>query len=184
MDTRSDQEIAEAVCLGDKDLFGVLIDRYEEKITRYIRRFTQSKEDMEDIVQVVFIKAFTHLKSFDTTQSFNAWIYRIAHNESVNLLKKRGNEKVAFIDFDTFFPHPFAKEEADKESMDKELKTILDTSLNKLSSKYREVLILYYYDELSYQEIANILHIPTSTVGVRIRRAKEQLKEHLDTVTP
>lgn len=178
MDTRTDQDIAKEVCLGNKELFGVLIDRYEDKMRRYIRRFTQVNDDIEDLVQVVFIKAFTHLQSFDTSLSFNAWIYRIAHNESVNYLKKRGNEKVSFIDFDTFFPHPFAKEDTMKDSLDKEIKAHLDTTLSQIPSKYREVLTLYYFDELSYQEIADILHIPTSTVGVRIRRGKEHFKKH------
>jgi RNA polymerase sigma-70 factor (ECF subfamily) len=97
----------------------------------------------------------------------------------VNYLKKRGGEKVSFIDFDTFFPHPFATETADKDTLDNEAKVALDKCLQKISPKYREVLILYYYEELSYQEIADILHIPTSTVGVRIRRGKESLQKEL-----
>ena len=164
---------------GDSERFGVLIDRYEEKLTRYVKRFTQHPDDVDDIVQVVFIKAFVNLKSFDTTRSFNSWIYRIAHNESVTYLKKRGNEKVSFIDFDIFLPHPFAKEEADDRTLKREMKELLDTSLSKISPKYREVLVLYYYDELSYQEIADVLHVPTSTIGVRIRRGKEALEKML-----
>jgi RNA polymerase sigma-70 factor (ECF subfamily) len=140
-----------------------------------VRRFTQHADDVADIVQTIFIKAYTHLQSFDQSRSFNSWVYRIAHNESVNYLKKRGGEKVSFMDFDTFFPHPFASETADKATLDEEAKQTLEKSLQNISPKYREVLILYYYDELSYQEIADILRIPTSTVGVRIRRGKESL---------
>ena len=99
----SDEKIVRQVIQGDKDLFGELIDRYEAKLTRYVMRFTQHTEDVSDIIQVVFIKAYTNLQSFDTGRSFNSWIYRIAHNESVTHLKKRGGEKVSFIDFDTFF---------------------------------------------------------------------------------
>jgi RNA polymerase sigma-70 factor (ECF subfamily) len=175
----SDEMIAKQVCQGDKELFGELIDRYEPKITRYVRKFTLNVDDVSDIVQTVFIKGYTNLQSFDTTRSFNSWIYRIAHNESVNHLKKKGNEKVSFIDFDAFFPHPFAKETADKEALSREERQLLDTSLTTISPKYREVLILYFYEELSYQEIAEILHIPIATVGVRIRRGKEALKESL-----
>lgn len=175
--TQKDEEIVQKVVQGNKDLFGELIDRYEDKLTRYVRRFTQQEEDVSDIIQVVFIKAYTNLQSFDTSRSFNSWIYRIAHNESVTHLKKKGTEKVSFIDFDIFLPHPFAKETADKGVLEKEMKTLLEQSLSKLSPKYREVLVLYYYDDLSYQEIAEVLHIPTATVGVRIKRGKEALEK-------
>lgn len=176
---KTDEEIAVLVCKGDKDAFGLLIDKYEQKLTRYIMRFTQNTEDVSDILQVVFIKAYTNLQSFDTSRSFNSWVYRIAHNESVTYLKKRGGEKVSFIDFDTFLPHPFAKETSDDLALSREDKEALEQSLSKLSLKYREVLVLYYYDELSYQEIADVLHIPIATVGVRIKRAKEALHKTL-----
>lgn len=179
--SQSDEHLVHLIISGDKDCFGELIERYEAKLTRYIKRFTQQHDDVTDILQVVFIKAYTHLQGFDTSRSFNSWIYRIAHNESVTYLKKRSNEKVSFIDFDVFLPHPFAKEEADSESSRRETKEILDKSLSLLSPKYREVLVLYYYDELSYQEISDILHIPIATVGVRIKRGREALQKALIT---
>lgn len=185
-ESRKDEEIVKLVIEGNKELFGELIDRYETKLTRYVKRFTQQEDDVSDIIQVVFIKAYVNLQSFDTSRSFNSWIYRIAHNESVTHLKKRGNEKVSFIDFDTFLPNLFAKETADERTLQRELRELLETSLKELSPKYREVLVLYYYDELSYQEISDVLHIPIATVGVRIKRGREALEKmgilqrHLD----
>jgi RNA polymerase sigma-70 factor (ECF subfamily) len=174
-----DEKLVVLICRGDKELFGELIDRYESKLTRYVKRFTQNKDDVSDIVQTVFIKAYTNLQSFDSGRSFNSWVYRIAHNECVNYLKKKGNEKISFIDFDTFFPHPFAKETADRETLKREEQEALDVSLASISPKYREVLILYFYEELSYQDIADIVRIPVATVGVRIRRGKEALRKAL-----
>ena len=179
MDTQSDEKIVLSITGGDKELFGVLIDRYEAKLTRYIKRFLQNEEDVADIVQNVFIKVFVNLQSFDVDRSFNSWIYRIAHNETVTYLKKRGNEKVSFLDFDTMFPHPFAKETADKGTLDKELEELMSSSLSLIPLKYKEVLVLYYYEELSYQEIADVLHIPIATVGVRLRRGREQLEKYI-----
>lgn len=179
MDTQSDEQIVLRIRKGEKELFGLLIDRYEAKLTRYIKRFLQNEEDITDIVQNVFIKVFVNLQSFDVDRSFNSWIYRIAHNETVTYLKKRGNEKVSFLDFDTMFPHPFAKETADKPTLDKELENVMSSSLSLIPIKYREVLVLYYYEELSYQEIADVLHIPIATVGVRLRRGREQLEKHI-----
>ncbi len=179
MDIQSDEKIVLSITGGDKELFGVLIDRYEAKLTRYIKRFLQNEEDVADIVQNVFIKVFVNLQSFDVDRSFNSWIYRIAHNETVTYLKKRGNEKVSFLDFDTMFPHPFAKETADKGTLDKELEELMSSSLSLIPLKYKEVLVLYYYEELSYQEIADVLHIPIATVGVRLRRGREQLEKYI-----
>lgn len=179
--TNSDEELIVRIVKGDKELYGELIDRYEAKLTRYMRRFTQQEDDITDILQVVFIKAYTHLASFDISRPFNSWIYRIAHNESVTYLKKRGNEKVSFIDFDIFLPHPFAKEESDSHALRREMKEVLDSSLQSISPKYREILVLYYYEDLSYQEISDILQIPIATVGVRIKRGKDALEKILTT---
>jgi len=179
MDTQSDEQLVGRIRKGEKELFGILIDRYEAKLTRYIKRFLQNEEDITDIVQNVFIKVFVNLQSFDVDRLFNSWIYRIAHNETVTYLKKRGNEKVSFLDFDTMFPHPFAKETADKPTLDKELEDLMTSSLSLIPLKYKEILVLYYYEELSYQEIADILHIPIATVGVRLRRGREQLERHI-----
>ncbi len=182
MEAHTDEQLVKLIREQDKELFGILIDRYEAKITRYIRRFIQNEEDVADIVQNVFIKVFINLQSFDIDRVFNSWIYRIAHNETVTYLKKKGNEKVSFLDFDTMFPHPFAKETADKPTLDKELENMLSSSLSLIPLKYREVLVLYYYEELSYQEIADILHIPIATVGVRLRRGKERLEKQIGDV--
>ncbi len=174
-----DEIIAEQVCLGDKEAYGILVERYEGKLSRYIKRFTQVDDDASDILQVVFIKAYTNLRGFDTGRSFNSWIYRITHNECVNHLKKRGSERVSFIDFDTILPHLFADEESHTLAEKEETKKLLETSLGAISSKYREILILYYYDDLSYEEISDVLQIPTSTVGVRIKRGKGALHKTL-----
>lgn len=179
MEQETDEQLVLSIRTGNAELFGVIIDRYEAKLTRYVRRFVQQPDDVADIIQTIFIKAYVNLQSFDVSRVFNPWIYRIAHNETVSFLKKKGNEKVSFLDFDTMLPHPFAKEVADKETLDAELKQVLDTSLATIPLKYREVLVLYFYEELSYQEIADVLRIPIATVGVRLRRAKEQLQKQV-----
>ena len=176
---QKDEEVVLCVLEGDKESFGILIERYEAKLTRYLRRFTQIEEDISDLLSVVFIKAYSNLFGFDRSRSFNSWIYRIAHNEAVNYLKKRSSQKVSFIDFDTLLPHLFAEEESHTLAEKEEIRTLLEKSLKSLSLKYREVLVLYYFDDLSYEEIGDVLHIPTSTVGVRIKRGKDALKKEL-----
>jgi RNA polymerase sigma-70 factor (ECF subfamily) len=181
MDERSDEAIAAAVQRGDLDSFRELVERYEPKMTRYARRFLFGADDAKDLVQDVFIKAYVNIKSFDIDRRFSPWLYRIAHNEFVNALKKRtkerGNVSISFFDFDILFPHLNAREGADSPARQHETRVILERSLNDIPPKYKEPLVLYYFEELDYKEIADILRIPISTVGVRLQRGKAMLKK-------
>ncbi len=177
MTEQSDKDIAIAVQKGDIDAFGILVERYEAKMKRYTKRFLYSYEDAEDTVQDVFIKAYTNIQSFNATRKFSPWLYRIAHNTAINLIKKRGKEAIPFFDPDTLFPHPVAKQKTDDSWNEKELKDALDTCLDKLKPTHREPLILYFFEDMDYKSISDVLHIPTSTVGVRISRAKKKLRE-------
>ncbi|PIS34875.1 MAG: hypothetical protein COT37_00350 [Parcubacteria group bacterium CG08_land_8_20_14_0_20_43_9] len=176
MAEKSDEEIVRLVQSGQTNFFSVLIERYEEKIRRYARKFLSNREDTDDIIQGVFIKAYVNVRSFDTKRKFSSWLYRIAHNELVNHLRKR--RFFSSFDFDAFFPHSVRlhDNETEKEISQKEIQATIDNCLDKLEPKYREPIILYYLEELSYREIANILRLPLSTVGVRLNRGKEKLK--------
>lgn len=169
---RTDEEVAKLVQRGDTESFGVLVQRYEQKMLRYARRFLFGTHDSEDVVQEVFLKAYVNIQSFDASRRFSPWLYRIAHNEFVNALKKKRGEAVPFFDPDTLFPHPVSPSRADDELSAKELREMLDQGLQQLDSLYREPLVLYYFEELSYQEIAEVLHLPVSTVGVRLSRGR------------
>ena len=176
----TDEEIAKRVQGGDIDSFGVLIERYEERITRYGKKFLSGNEDLQDIVQDIFIKAYVNIQSFDTKRKFSPWLYRIAHNELVNALKKRKKYFVSLFDPDTIFPQLFSKDTADAKVHTQEMQDMLNRCLDKLGPKYREPLILYYFEDMDYREIAQVLHIPSSTVGVRLRRGRQTLKRICD----
>jgi RNA polymerase sigma-70 factor (ECF subfamily) len=180
MAEQTDEAIVTAVQAGDKEAFGTLIIRYEDKMTRYARRFLSSGADIQDVVQEVFIKAYVNIKSLDTRRRFSPWLYRIAHNECVNVLKKKSREKVSFFDLDVVFPHLPSPKHADDDLARDDMRRALDARMNELPVKYREVLILYYFEEMEYQEIADVLRIPRSTVGVRITRGKKLLKKIIE----
>jgi len=177
MSEKTDEKIAKEVQGGNSQSFGVLVERYEEKLRRYAKRFLLGYEDVEDLIQDVFLKAYTKIQSFDTDRSFNAWIYRIAHNEFINAIKKKGKEPLPFFDPDTLFPHPLSKERPDHDLNDAETKSMLDEFLGQIDAKYREPLVLYYYEDMDYAGLAEIMRIPKSTVGVRIHRGKAQLQK-------
>jgi len=172
----TDEAIAREVQSGKMESFGILVKRYEAKMLRYARRFLFGYDDSADIVQEIFLKAYVNIQSFNASQKFSSWLYRIAHNEFINAIKKRGKEHLSLFDLDTLFPQSAAKENISEATNSRELKEALDKVLDKMDIKYREVLVLYCFEELNYREIAEVLHIPIATVGVRLRRGRQIIK--------
>jgi RNA polymerase sigma-70 factor (ECF subfamily) len=178
MDTpESDEAIVVRVQNGEAEAFGALVERYKEKLLRYARKFLRDQDDRDDIVQEVFIKSYENIQSFDASRRFSPWIYRIAHNEFVNAIKKRSRGPVLGLDFDVVFPHLTAGETADDTALERDTRAMLDACLDELDPKYREPLVLYYFEGLSYKDMADVLHIPMSTVGVRLARGKAMLQK-------
>ncbi len=171
----TDEELAARAVEGDQEAFGALVERYGAKLKRYGRKFLRDPEDIEDLVQEVFIRAYRNLRGFDTGLRFSPWIYRIAHNTFVNELRRRSRAPFFSIDFDTLLTHPVAEEGAQDHAEKREAKELADAGLGELSPKYREILLLYYEEGLSYKEIADVLTVPVGTVSVRLKRAKESL---------
>ena len=175
----TDEQIADLVQKGQQELFGILMDRYERKLFSYGRKFLTGQENIEDVVQEVFIKTYQNIKSFDLKQKFSSWIYRIAHNTFVNALRKHSKSPLRFFDFDTFTAHPVYEDGMPAENEQKRIGELVDQGLEKLSPEYREIIILYFIENLSYKEIADVLHIPIGTVSVRLLRAKKMLKKYV-----
>jgi RNA polymerase sigma-70 factor, ECF subfamily len=172
----TDEELAQLVQKGDKEKFGVLMERYQAKLFRYGRKFLPSHDNIEDAVQDVFIKTYQNIQSFDSSQKFSPWIYRIAHNTYINTIKKNSLNPAYLFDFDTLVSHTVVEDPLVREREQQEMKQAIDKALLQIEPKYREILVLYYIEDLSYKEISEILHIPIGTVGVRIMRAKDLLK--------
>ncbi len=176
MKEKTDEELAQLTQQKKKEAFGVLVTRYEEKLLRYGKRFLFNYESIEDAVQNVFIKTYRNIQSFDNSKKFSSWIYRIAHNEFVNIIKRSKKESFLFFDADTILSFP-GKDNILKEIETKEEKKYLEQYLNKLKTKYREPLILYYFEDKNYEDISEILEIPISTVGIRLKRGRNQIKK-------
>lgn len=177
MSEKTDEQLVAEIRAGNKDLYGVLVERYEEKLTRYGRRFLSDSDDIGDTVQDVFIKAYVNINSFDVSRSFSSWIYRIAHNEYVNVLKKKKISYFSLFEFDTFFPQFVATKSAYDDALTKEKGELVEKALKELEPKYKEPILLYFFEEKSYEEISDIMQIPKATVGVRIMRGKQRLQE-------
>jgi RNA polymerase sigma-70 factor, ECF subfamily len=182
-DTDNDEQIAKRVQNGDKDAYGILIDRYNAKIERYAKRFMSDEEDIVDLVQDVFVKAYVNINSFNTEMRFSPWIYRIAHNIFVNKLAWKSVRKLVSIDTDEFFPSTLAaSEDVEREVARAADKLAIEKVLNCLDDKYKTPIILFYFEEMSYEEISEVMQIPVNTVGIRIKRAKDKLRIKLQDI--
>ncbi len=179
MDDRSDEKIVSAVQRGDAEPFALLVKRYEAKMMRYANKFFLNRVDAEDAVQDVFLKAYANIRDFDVKRSFSPWLYRIAHNEFINVIKKKHREHFLFFSFDSILPHSLPEGGTDNEAVKQEIKDVLNRSLDKINIRYREPLILHYFEGMSYQEIAEVLKVPVSTVGVRLMRGRQILKKSM-----
>lgn len=167
----SDEKIVEKVRTINKDLFAVIIDRYQKKLLHYASSIIKDEAKATDIVQSSFIKAFINLNGFDINKKFSSWIYRIVHNESLNLLKKYPQETPLLEDFDIK-----SDENIEEDFIKKENCLRVEKCLNKIPILYAEPLTLYYLEDKSYEEISDILRIPMGTVAIRISRAKKLMK--------
>ncbi len=177
---QTDEAVAVQVQQGNSEAFALLLARYESKLLRYAGKFLfYDPEGAEDVIQDVFLKAYTQIQSFDPARKFSSWLYRIAHNELINTIRKQRREHVSFFDLDTVLPHLASGDATDAAAKASEERAALEGALQKLDAKYREPLILYYFEDLDYQAIADVLRIPVSTVGVRLRRARQAMQAHL-----
>lgn len=172
----SDEALVARVQADDSDAFGTLIERYEDRLLRYGRKFLSDQEDIRDLVQDAFIRAYQNIQNFDPDLRFSPWMYRIAHNVFVNRLKQQKRFPLKYIDFDLFVSHPIYEDPAEQEREQEEMRVMVEQFLQELSPKYREVVILHYLEDMAYKDIADVLSVPIGTVGIRLKRAKAALK--------
>ncbi|GAH30707.1 unnamed protein product [marine sediment metagenome] len=177
---KTDEQIV-ALTLKNQDYYLCLMKRYEDKLLNYILKISNiSREDGEDILQEVFIKAYQNLNDFDLNYKFSNWIYSIAHNATISAFRKK---KVR--------PQTVSWEDKDLNNILESTLDVENTSLQKLTYKqilkkinqlplkYKDVLILKFMEEKDYREISDILHKPMGTVATLINRAKKSLKQGL-----
>jgi len=174
----SDEQIIEVVRVEDKGLYSEIIKRYQSKLSHYLRKFVYNPDELEDVLQVVFVKTYKNLFSFNTHKKFSSWIYKIAHNEAINHIKKNSaNHQISLdkVEYQIIDKSVNLNDDFDKTLLKKQI----ENSLSLLKLKYREPLILFYLEEKSYEEISDILRIPKNTVGTLISRGKTILRKNL-----
>ena len=151
----------------DLAAFELIIEEFKNRVFTVCYRMIGSIEDAKDISQDTFVEVFVKLKTLQEPEKFSAWIYKIAVNKCLNFLRKREKTSPLFrVDI-------FVTNERDEDFVKRDL---INHLLSKLAVKFRTVLILFYIEEKQIREIAGILDITESAVKMRLKRAKERLK--------
>lgn len=174
----SDEELVIAVRKKNKEYYSEIIRRYQTKLTHYLRKFIRNSDELEDVLQDVFIKAYRNLYGFNIDKRFSPWIYRIAHNEALNHIKKSSRESVSLDEEECV---AIDKSIDIKDEIDgRILKDKIEHGLSAIPEKYGEPLILSLFEQKTYEEIGEILRLPRNTVGTLISRGKTMLKKILE----
>ena len=180
---KTDQNLVLAAIAGDKVSFSTLVERYVSPIYKFSYRYMRNGPDAEDVTQETFLRVWKNLKRFDQTKNFKTWIFTIAKNASLDLLKKKkmisfsqiGEEDDAV---DAVLAPYVAIEETSETAFDQNvLKEDFNAALAKLPERYRDVMVLRYSDNLKFREIAERLHEPVDTVKSRHRRGLALLRD-------
>lgn len=179
--SKTDEELV-AMALENQDYFGCIVTRYKRRLLVYIVRISGlSQDDAEDVLQDVFIKIYVNLNSFDDKLKFSSWVYRIAHNEVINNYRKKKARPEKAMDLDDEFLNNLASDMRTDGHVDIQyLKENVEKVLVEMESKYREVLILRFWEDKDYSEISDILKKPMGTVATLLSRAKANFQKELE----
>lgn len=176
------------VLKGDQNAYAEIVELYKDKVFQLCFRMLGNRHEAEDMAQEAFIRAYVNIASFNINLKFSTWLYRIATNLCIDRIRKKKPDyyldaEVSGTDGLTMYsqiPANTVSPEDEVESI--ELQEVIQREITKLPEKYRSVIVLKYIEELSLNEISEILDMPLGTVKTRIHRGREALRHQLRNV--
>lgn len=165
-----DRDLIAKARRGDVEAFNLLVSRWEKRVFNYLLRLLSNREDALDVSQDVFLKAYQNLPKLGDTDRFAGWLFRIAHNEAFSLLRRKRPESEL---------PPERAVDTGGRLLPLELSLAVESALKRLNEDQRETVLLKVYQGFKFEEIAEILECPVSTVKSRLYTALELLKTAL-----
>ncbi|WP_417068038.1 RNA polymerase sigma factor RpoE [Niveibacterium terrae] len=185
-DRQIDQQLVERVQRGDKQAFGLLVTKYQRKLSRLLSRMIRDPAEVEDVVQEAFIKAYRALSSFRGESAFYTWLYRIGINTAKNYLVSLGRRASSRSDIQSEDAEGFEDAEQlrdidtpERLMMSRQVVEAVDEAMEHLPEELRMAIVLREIEGLSYEEIAATMGCPIGTVRSRIFRARDAISERL-----
>jgi RNA polymerase sigma-70 factor (ECF subfamily) len=175
----SDVELVELVLAGEQDAFEVLVERYKDAVQNLAYRMLGNVSEAEDVTQEVFVRAYTQLATYKPAHKFSTWLLSIASHLAIDQLRRRRFlalplEDVPFLEW--IADHGTGPEQS---ALQGEQQDEIQAYLQRLPGKYRAVILLRYWYDLSYEEIATALHLTPALVKARLHRARELLARYI-----
>ena len=172
-----DADLIRRAARGDVEAYNLLVSRWDRRVYNYLLRITNHREDALDLAQDVFLKAYQNLRKLDDPGRFAPWLYRIAHNEAYSMFRKRRPE----TDVDDIAPESTGDgiTVGGTSIFPIELSLAVAAALERLSPEQREAVVLKIYQGFKFEEMAEILDCPVSTVKSRLYAALDLLKTDL-----
>lgn len=171
-----DQDVITQVLSGNRDAYGLLVDRYYKGLFNHLFLMLKEADAAEDVCQTAFIKVFYALENYNPEYKFSTWLYRIGTNEGLKALQHKqpiGLDEIPELP-DRYDPNEAQAVEA------REAKVRL--AVTQLSLKYQTVISLHYWQGLKYEEVAQVMDVPVGTIKIWLHRAKNELKQILDSL--
>ena len=178
----SDQDLVTKT-IKNKQAFAAIVHRYETPLLRYISRLgCKDAAAAQDLLQEIFVKTFVHLNDYDHSLQFSSWIYRIAHNEIVSYFRKEKSRPSVLKRSEDSFLFENIADDVGLTDHNSQRHSVLEiqSAVSRLEPKYRDIIVLKFFEEKSYEEISDILQIPQGTVATLINRAKKKIKIYLE----
>src|SRR6266516_829680 len=180
VESMSDAALDELVLKGDQDVFSVLVERYKDAVQNLAYRMLGNATEAEDVTQETFVRAYTQLATYKSVHKFSTWLLSIASHLAIDQLRRRRFLALPLEDV------PFLEWIADlgagpeQSALQGEQQDEIQAYLRRLPSKYRAVIVLRYWYDLSYEEIAMALHLTPALVKARLHRARELLARYIN----
>jgi RNA polymerase sigma factor (sigma-70 family) len=170
---------------GDQVAYRAILKKYHDQVYNLLYRMVHDKDEVEDLTQEAFIKAFNSLKNFNEEFAFSTWLYKIATNNCIDYIRKKKlatfsiDKPLESKDGEYSFEIPDTTYQPDKDLIAGQRTRILEEAVNALPEKYRQVIMMRHTEDKDYQEIADELQLPLGTVKAHIFRAREILYKRL-----
>lgn len=175
LDQVEESDLVTRACEGDKPAFAELVRRHQGRVRGLLMRLAQDRVLADDLAQEVFLRAYRGLVGFQRRSAFGTWLYRIAYNVYLN----NRTRVRRFCELPEDYVAAAVAPESALSAPRSDLRRDLSAAIETLPERYRAVVVLYYLEEVSYPEIADILGVPLGTVKTHLHRAKKLLREHM-----
>lgn len=180
MDYKGDIFYIEQILKGKTDAFEFIVNRHKDRVFNLAVRICGNREDAEEIAQDSFLKAYRSLSSFKMISSFSTWLYRIVYNTAISSIRLKKKGIISIEDFPAnacdFQSVNYTEEDAEREYRN----SLVSFALQKITEEERGLISLYYYEELSNDEISSVTGLPKATIKVKLFRARQKMLEIIE----